>query len=92
MGAGDASQFTRNTVKVPVESLPVVDSSAEDAPLTVRAVLPLASPLTVRSLACLTVVFTLFRRVMVPVTEMRVLMLFVVTVSNADCAAPLASA
>src|SRR6187455_686527 len=50
------SPTVRLAVKLPRVDVPVVDSVPADAPLTVRCVLPCASPVTVRLLELLIVV------------------------------------
>src|SRR5215216_1636500 len=53
------SPARRVAVKLPRLDTPVADSCPRDVPLTVRCVLPLASPVVVRSLVLFTVVVAL---------------------------------
>src|SRR5262249_45468687 len=85
------SPAVRVAVNAPVLSVPDVCSEPDDVPFTVCDVLPLASPLVVRSLDELITEVELSRRVCVPETDTCVLMVLVVTLSNADCATPFLS-
>jgi hypothetical protein len=85
------SPARRSAVKSPVRSVPVVTSWPRAVPFTVRWVLPLASPDTVRSLWLSTWLVAPSRRVTVPVTETWVLIELVVWLSKADCTLPFAS-
>jgi hypothetical protein len=72
------SPTSRVDVNAPSPFLPVVDSSPRDTPLTVRCVLPTASPVMVRSLELLTVDTALSWRVRVPVAWIFAFTTFVV--------------
>jgi hypothetical protein len=81
------SPATRFDVNAPWSELPVVDSEPADAPLIVRWVLPLASPVTVCALVSSTTLMLLSRRVAVPFTVVAVETTFVV-LSGFSCAWP----
>ena len=83
------SPVTRAAVNAPWLDVPVVVSLPFDAPLTVRWVLPFASPVMVCVLASSTMLLLLSRRVAVPVTLIVVTAVFVV-LSGFDCATPAA--
>ena len=83
------SPIVRATANVPELSRPLVLSEPADVPVTVRRVLPLARPVTVRSLRWATAVWAPSRRVTEPETSTRLLTELVV-LSNAGCAVPAA--
>ena len=84
------SPDVRFAVNAPCEDVPVVVSVPVDVLFTVRCVLVGARPVTTWLLDDAIVLLLLSRRVIVPLTFAVVVTVFVVTVSNADCAAPAA--